>query len=557
MINETIEPIIQVNDIWLEEAIETLSHYNMIPFIDPFLDSNGLEKPDTREEKLELIKTNILNGKLSFEKLVSYLDQIKMYGKQNIFVFILSPNHIDYLHKIRNPNVIKEKLSQANCEYAWNNTHIVWDSESPYLTNVFYRNNGKNNELVFQWVYTRNYQVLTGTVLKVQKERAVSFFIIDTEDGTARLNIQTLPPRPRHNLHEEFDALKKEIARFIDLNYFSPLSLSPLIKRFLGKPALPITVWQIEYAGTGTVKGQRNPSILFKLGLPFKHFYSKEITLYWKVDQVSHGKPRLYFTLNGESDCINFNAITDADKINYILEQLKQLSLDVIEMKELKLSASENPEYSRIISMIDFHFSNLKEIKLEIKHLSSEVWASESDINNVFNILVEKFPHLFYLEKNNHVSLCMYNRFGISGGAQEFLKRGSEKLRRKELLKAITTPSLSIVLILPFFEKEALGWVVEKFSQAFFKIDLIILKIILIVILAILSFGTRTLFHRIPEIVFSILSQVNLISDENLLSLRFGEGYQPAVKTPPKGIIFLLEKTWRCIKQKISRKSNK
>lgn len=517
-----------LHDEWVDEAIATLKHFKAA-FSEDFLRQHNITPP-AGTPPLAAIRAAVLEKRIEFEDLVDYLDQLSFYGKHHVFLFLLRRRPAEYLEKLRDPRFIQEKLQNAGEGSAWENRQVVWVSSFPRLAAVRYREVGGKRQLVCKWVYSRCHQVIQkdvapGPVLLSEAARAVAYLLIDLQDGSARLNIPILPTFPDRTLREEYDILKQEIARFIDWSDYAPLALEPLLKRFLWRSILPITVWKIYYSKVGMVQGQRNPSYLFKLGLPFKHFFSKEITLYWKVKQIAQVKSTLFFTLNGENDGVTFNAITDPDKIDYILVRLKALSSETIEMKELRLTLLTYPEYSRILAMIDSRFGTMNETRISAKQLAEEVWFAEHTVTEIFTHLAERFPRTFHLEHKGGVTLCLRNRFNLRDGSLEYIRRSLGKSKHRKVWRAVTNSALGLTFIYSIFEKEMVSWIVERFSHAFFRVDFIIVKLIVLLVLAALFFGTRTLFQRIPAAVFSALSLLNLVSDEDLLSMRFGRNY--------------------------------
>lgn len=521
---------------WLDEAVEVLGHYNTNPFTDTFLDKYNLSKTGNTRDKHKKIRDNISISKEAptFKNLADYLDELKMYGKQHVFLYALREEQREYLDRLRDSDHVRDRLSQFGLGGLFNNSQLVWEVPELQLAEVRHFFNAHEGLLLFKWVGSRRYDVRVPAepgqeqVLQPKTERTVNFFIVNLIDGTAEIRIQSLPSRAHRSLREELERFKKEIVKFIDFKFFSPVPLASVIKRLLGNPVLPVTGWKIEYPARRRVAGGRDPSYLFKLGLPFKNFFSREITVYWECEQEAHGRPRLFFTLNGENDEINFNSITDKLKVDFILNQLKTLSVENIEMEELRELALRYPEYSRVISTIDFHFSSLKQVRIEALEIASRVWFPEDDIHEVFNAAVEHFPRKFFIEGDEKKILGIRNRFSIKGGVLEYSKRGAEKYKRKEIIKTVITPTLSVVyIIISLFGGNVEAWIREKiFNVLLPGVPFMFFKILILLLIALVFFGSHTILRKIPKVFYSFLLTLAYGPDAEKLQNKFSGAYE-------------------------------
>ena len=195
---------------WLKEALATLDGYNEDPVVDTFLDRYNLPPQDTKALKLNMIETEVTNEKKPpfFEDLSDYIDELKMYGKQHVFLYELKGDHKDYLSELRDPRYIREQLRQFDLEDSLNNGKPIWEAPEPKLAEV--RHSFKEGEglVLFKWVETRGYLYRWKDDRGIphftpKNERSVSFFIVNLENGAAEIRIQTMQPFSDRELRDE------------------------------------------------------------------------------------------------------------------------------------------------------------------------------------------------------------------------------------------------------------------------------------------------------------------------------------------------------------------
>lgn len=497
---------------WLKEALETLDRYNEDPVVDTFLDRYNLPPQDTKALKLNMIETEVTNEKKPpfFEDLSDYIDELKMYGKQHVFLYELKGDHKDYLNELRNPHYIKERLRQFDLENLFNNPKLAWQAPEPKLAEVGHSFKDGEGLLLFKWVETRGFldkwiddRGIPHYTLK--DERSANFFIVNLKDGRAQIRIQTRQPSPVRKLREELDIYRKEISRLIRLSRFTPIALEPVVKNLLTKPILPIRGRELIYPKRGRLIAAGDPSFFRKLGLPFSGFFGREIALHCECEQRITGEPELFFTVNGESDHVKFNAITDKSKVDFILDELRKLSTESIEMDELRQLAVRYPEYSRVISSIDYHFSRLKKLKIEADKLSSEVWYSEDFIGDVFEAAARDFEKIFYTEGEGRKILAVQIHFRIKTGAWHYTNRKAEKSGRSKILKpaaAIVFTSTFALVIFETILSEIKHTVLEElWNRVWSGVPFKVVEMSVLLTVGLVYFGSRSFafLRKIPQ----------------------------------------------------------
>jgi len=315
---------------WLREALDELDHYITDPFTTDFMKKYikyGLKILPTKKAMHNLIQRKVAGSKKPphFEDLVEYVDELKPWGKQCVSLYALRYTEKEYLKQLLDPGYIKERLSEFNLEDRYNNNICRWKSDTPFLSEVSHNfdYDKKRGWLSFKWIQTRKFKELVGDRLKTFEERSVNFFIIDLEDGSAQLRIQSLPSRPLKKIEQELQAYTEEIEKLLEFHRFSPVSLEPVMKQFLFKKVLPITSWSVK-TKKGELRGSKvSPAFVERrLTLPFQGVTPHEIQVYWKCQQEVGNRNRLFFALEAEDNVIVFNAITDKPRVNYLLSSL-------------------------------------------------------------------------------------------------------------------------------------------------------------------------------------------------------------------------------------------
>ena len=224
----------------VEDAVETLSRYNKSPFISNFLKDQPKPKIPVakydKDELCDIIKQVLLGeyrGKkkysLKLEDLITYLDRLQETGRQHLFLFSLPEEELEsLLTRLRKETEVKTLLNCSDGLYG--HGQLVWEtSDGPRLSQVRHDPpcTTQPRSLVLKWVETRVFwspQKATGShdyenqdelledietteteadenqriqVRIKREERAVTFFVIDLENGDCELRIQAIHGRAR------------------------------------------------------------------------------------------------------------------------------------------------------------------------------------------------------------------------------------------------------------------------------------------------------------------------------------------------------------------------
>lgn len=287
----------------VEGAVETLARYNKSPFITDFLKQQPKPRIPGKYDKpelCELIKKVLLgeyDGRkkyvLKLEDLIAHLDRLQETGRQHIFLFSLPEKGRDeVLARLRDPEEVKALLRDEKAVYGAG--RVVWESKGGPRLALARHDPPDGNEpprsLLLKWVETRTFwapqkpagsaeseeaseeeelldademeqvaeaagtetggegrevQLRTGRDQKAQfwerrEERAVSFFVINLDDGGCELRIQIARGQARATRQKLLATYRTLIADLFGFEPVGPTVLAPAIRQALIAREVPI-----------------------------------------------------------------------------------------------------------------------------------------------------------------------------------------------------------------------------------------------------------------------------------------------------------------------------
>jgi hypothetical protein len=490
----------------IDDSIITLNGYKNEPFTTDFLDRFKLKCSNIGPKMHECIKKAIMdpNKRPNASDLMDYLDELKMYGKQYIFLFTLKGSQKKYLKELQDPEYVKNELNQKGYGDLYNSKRYEYESREPFLAQLQHKFSEEKGEMIFKWIQTRKFHT---NQVQPDFERAANFFLIDLKNGNAELRIQTLQNYPEHKINAELERYKKLINSFIEFDRFTPVYLEPIIRHFIKTPPIIRRNWEINSEKEMNLGGKFSTAFLFKHDFPFKQFFSRFVTLSWQCPQESNGNKGLYFKLNGDRDSIHFGAISDKVKVEFILNRIREMSTNIIQIKELRRLVKAFPEYARIISRIDFSFSHYKLLQVNAKELSKNVKFPVNEVKAVFELITRKYPKRFFSEGEKNDTLSFRYRFKIRDGIRGYGKRKAEKSKLREFINDTVTPVLALMYgVFYLLGDGAVEWVKDAIlGKILIGIPFFVVKAFLLIIFALLLFGSDLFFRILPTKVYDKL----------------------------------------------------
>jgi hypothetical protein len=468
-----------IEDQWIDEAAAELKGFHSHRLVDRFMERYGLQskKLKTVKAKIGEIKRCILatDHPLRLDDLADYLDELKPYGRQLIFLWRLKKGNdaAVYLASLANPRYVEELLGEDHQDRL-NGGRLVWRADAPTLAEVRHPGAGRRGVLSFKWVATRHYFIPakpaapnTPPVPRPRTQRAVTFFQVNLDNGDCELRIHGLSqkgdglPEPR----EELERYRAEVAKLIELSHFSPVLIEPVAHRWLREPlpGLTITRWQVvrpsgEFLGGGGGGAGFFSKLLLKVG----HYFAREMTLKWGRNQEVVNKP-LFFSLDGRADAVEFNGMADASRVDFLLGQIRQGRHAPLRMRELRQLTANHPEHARIFATLDHLFATRKEPRASAVEVAKDAWYDPATIRQVFDLAAKEFPKVFTLEGD---VLVLSNRIDVRGGGLAAVLERKAKEMGYPAAQTLVKPAMAAFTPLAFYFYYRLGsWLWLKFLE--------------------------------------------------------------------------------------------
>lgn len=531
MIDDPRIASIPIESEWIDEAAEELHGYKDDPVIQTFLRRHGFRPShfSTVKDEIEHVKSCIrsLEHPLRLDDLVSYLDEIKLHGRQFIFCWRLEEGEEGYLAQLRGAGGPERD-------------RLVWRSDIPELARV--RRPGPDDppHLILKWVATRSYYVLesdpdnpTAAPVPVPRhQRAVTYFILDLSTGDCELRIQSLPNEGETlpTQRQELERYRAEVERYVDLDRFSPVRIEPVAKSWLTEspllrltePDLQVRGWTVvrpdgRFLTAGGTGGALFPKLLPILGT----FFVRRLTLRWKCEQRVVGNS-LFFTLDGFADMVDFNGTADAQRVDFILDRIRKEQPPELRMKELRELVERHPEHGRIFAAMDHAFMTKSRMRVTLGDLKKVLWYPQETILEVMRLAAREQPGMFTLVGKRRETLEMNNRLRVNqGGLVDMLRRSADGKGRtgaKELVKpALTVGFLLSVVLLKELSTWLVGVVFENLSGIPFDVARFSFLGLLVIANAALTYGSasvQSFVGRLLKLAWGVAQWISGIRGE-------------------------------------------
>lgn len=249
-------------------------------------------------------------------KLLEYTDELKMWGKQRVFLFNIDCDNTNL--QLSNMMRARRKL-----EKIYNNPIYEWEIDKPTLVHVKKVKDSSTNDslLVFKFIEMRKFTLQIENNFQLSEERSTNYFIINLSKGYAELRLQQLPTNAQIKLREEYNLFITEIKRYLEdiFDCFKPISIERVLNEMIRKPIYIIS-------RATFVAGQKYTEATSTFLVIINHLFSNprasSVTAYWKCKQRTIGRSRLFFTLYANSNSIAIGSLADSKKINYLLQRI-------------------------------------------------------------------------------------------------------------------------------------------------------------------------------------------------------------------------------------------
>jgi len=306
----------KVDKRFCREALGGLKSYGHMGFTIKFMERIKLPLKHSLTQMLLDIGVWLSKGN-AFDciNLLEYVDDLKMWGKQRIFLF-----SIDYENAIQLSDIIRVRRMVGK---VYDNPVYEWQIDKPTLVHVKKTKDSYTEDslLIFKFIEMRQFNRQIGINIKQFEERSTNFFIINLSQGIAELRLQRLPINAKLNLREEYDLFIEEIKKYLGdiFDRFKPITLERAMRKIFRKPKFRSTIITF-------VAGQKNKkassTFLTVVNHLFKNPRINYIAGYWIYKQRKLGKSKLYFSLYGNSNSIEIGGLADPDRIRDILKKI-------------------------------------------------------------------------------------------------------------------------------------------------------------------------------------------------------------------------------------------
>jgi len=521
---------VPIEDRWIDEAAQELHGYPYTPFVEEFMKRSGLDSHayPAISQRIDGIAECIRSPDhpLRLDDLIAYLDEIKGYGRQFVCLWRLKEGQEAWLAGLRERATVERMLGEKSDRL--DHRRLVCESAVPELVEVRHSPSAARPSLRFEWVATRRYFVLKRQddpaalpQAVPRSQRAVTFFRIDLDTGDCELRIQSLP-NAGQGLPSQRDEVQRycaEVEKFIDLSRFAPVLIEPVAKRWLREPPLQVRTWRVVRPGGGYLAGGGEGTGVFpKLSMLLGEFFARDLALRWPCTQRVVGK-KLFFSLDGESDIVDFNGVADASRVDFVLDRVRESPPAQLAMKELRTLAGRYPEHARILAALDFHFAVQTKLRVTLKELTDELWYAPQAIRVVMELVAREAPSRFSLTGVGGEVLEIDNRLRIlEGGLVEKLRRkadGEGSDQAKALVRPVLTAGYLLVLLLIGV---LTNWLVEEIFVRLTGIPFILVQLVIVGLLglahAAITFGGRAVrqfFGRLIAAVRSLIRWLRLL----------------------------------------------
>jgi hypothetical protein len=214
------------------EALDGLKSLGMKPTID-FMKEAGLPYRKNLQQMWSAIE-GWLNKDVNNNciKLLEYVDDLKLWGKQRIFLF-----------KIEDSKIIKSFLDdnflRGLAGDLYDRPVYKWDIEKPTLVHVKREADEHTGDslLIFKFIETRKFKAQVNLKMAIFEERSTNFLVINLSAGIAELRLQHLPQDALLNIKEEYRLFIEEIRLVLKdaFDSFTPMGLERVMQRIISK----------------------------------------------------------------------------------------------------------------------------------------------------------------------------------------------------------------------------------------------------------------------------------------------------------------------------------
>lgn len=308
-----------------QAALEGLKSYRRTAFTVEFLKEHGLPRSDGLPQMWADIEAWLNQGLNQGDDsrclaLLKYVDALKMWGRQSIFLFEIKGDEEKFTTRLSNPDLVRDLVGDVYDEPIYQ-----WGAAKPFLAQAEHTTDSCTGArlLVFKLIEMRKFSRLIDGGVKTDEQRSTNFFIVNLRDGFAELRLQKLPRRAHRRLREERELFEEEIRTYLGLDSFfdrfEPIPLERIMSEMLRKPIYRITRTGFK-SGRDAIPGM--PMIVTVLHALFRNPIPSHMAAYWECEQAVLGRRPLHFRLYGNSNRVAVDGMADPCMVSHILNKM-------------------------------------------------------------------------------------------------------------------------------------------------------------------------------------------------------------------------------------------
>jgi len=263
--------------------------------------------------------------------LLEYVDDLKMWGRQRIFLFEINGEKEEFITQLSNPDFVRNMVGDV-----YDKPVYRWEAGKPFLAEVKHTTDTSTGAplLVFKIIEMRKFDQLIGDSVQQLDERSTNFFIINLQAGFAELRLQQLPVRAHRRLKDERELFEEVIKKYLNFDRFKRIPLEPIMSEMIRRPIYTITSTEF-ISSKDSIPGV--PTLVTVIHHLFEHPIPSHMAAYWKCEQGVLGESQLHFRLYGSSDSIAFGGMADPGCISDILQKIIDIHRreDIVEKESL------------------------------------------------------------------------------------------------------------------------------------------------------------------------------------------------------------------------------
>lgn len=302
-------------------ALDSLKSYRHKEFTVKFLKRHNLPKHRTLSKMWGEIQKWLDQGDYSrCLDLLEYVDDLKMWGRQRIFLYEIVGKKEELTNKLSTPDFVRELVGDVYEQPVYR-----WEADKPFLAEVKHKTDAYTGArlLVFKMVEMRKFDQLIDDNFEQHEERSTNFFIVNLDSGFAELRLQQLPVRAHRRIDEERSLFEEIIKKYLK---FKPLLLEPVMSEMIRRPIYTITSTEF-IANEDAIPGVG--TLVTVINNMFSHPIPSHVAAYWECKQAVLGESRLHFRLYGSNDSIAFGGVADPHRISDILQKIIDIHLGI------------------------------------------------------------------------------------------------------------------------------------------------------------------------------------------------------------------------------------